>query len=57
VREGDHAKITIVGAGYGGILFAVELLKAGFKPEDLLIVDPAGGFGGTWYFNRYPNLM
>lgn len=51
VSEGGHAKVLIVGAGFGGIVVAVELIKQGFKAEDLLIVDHAGGFGGTWYFN------
>lgn len=49
VKDGGHVRILIVGTGYGGILYAVNLIKAGFKPEDLLFVDPAGGFGGTWY--------
>lgn len=22
-----------------------------------IVVDPAGGFGGTWYYNRYPGLQ
>ncbi|CAK1357167.1 Ketocytochalasin monooxygenase [Cercospora beticola] len=57
VPDGGHCKILIVGAGYGGILFAVELIKKGFTTEDIVIVDPAGGFGGTWYWNRYPGLM
>ncbi|KAF2215974.1 hypothetical protein CERZMDRAFT_34840 [Cercospora zeae-maydis SCOH1-5] len=57
VQDGGHRKIAIVGAGYGGILFAVALIKKGFSTEDILIVDPAGGFGGTWYWNRYPGLM
>ncbi|KAK2756398.1 hypothetical protein FQN54_005290 [Arachnomyces sp. PD_36] len=52
-----HAKIMIIGAGYGGLYFAVRLLQAGFSVDDLLIVDSAGGFGGTWYWNRYPGLM
>ena len=57
VPDGGHCKVLIVGAGFGGILFAVRLLQAGFSPEDLVILDPAGGFGGTWYWNRYPGLM
>ncbi|KAK3710484.1 hypothetical protein LTR37_010327 [Vermiconidia calcicola] len=57
VEDGGHCKVAIIGAGFGGILFAVRLIKAGFSPDDLLIIDPAGGFGGTWYWNRYPGLM
>lgn len=53
----EHTKILIVGAGYGGLYFAVRLLEAGFSVDDILIVDSAGGFGGTWYWNRYPGLM
>ena len=40
------------------LVAAVKLLQAGAakSPEDLLIIDPAGGFGGTWYWNRYPGM-
>jgi predicted alpha/beta superfamily hydrolase len=48
VSDGGHVKALILGAGYGGLLFADALLKAGFGVEDLMIVDPAGGFGGAW---------
>ncbi|KAK4504033.1 hypothetical protein PRZ48_004948 [Zasmidium cellare] len=52
VPDGGHCRVLIVGSGYGGILFAVNLVKAGFSAEDIVIVDPAGGFGGTWYWNH-----
>ena len=32
------------------------MVEAGIRPEDIRIIDPAGGFGGTWYWNRYPSL-
>lgn len=48
VPDGGHSKFLIVGAGFGGITFAVRLIQVGFRPEDLVIVDTAGGFGGTW---------
>ncbi|KAF7185996.1 FAD-binding monooxygenase ausC [Pseudocercospora fuligena] len=57
VHDDGHCKFLIVGAGFSGILFAVSLIKAGFSVDDLVIVDPAGGFGGAWYWNRYPGLM
>jgi len=57
VPNGGRSRILIIGAGFGGILMAVRLLQAGVALNDLLIVDPAGGFGGTWYWNRYPGLM
>jgi cation diffusion facilitator CzcD-associated flavoprotein CzcO len=50
-------KYLIVGAGYSGLLFAVRLLEAGVKLEDLVLIDSSGGFGGVWYWNRYPGLM
>lgn len=54
VPDGGHCKILIFGAGFGGLIAAVRCLQSGAarSPDDLLIVDPAGGFGGTWYWNR-----
>jgi len=52
-----RCKYLIVGAGFGGLLFAVRLLQAGINIQDLWMVDSAGGYGGTWYWNRYPGLM
>ncbi len=49
----DH-EVVIVGAGFSGIGMAARLKDAGV--EDFLIVDDAGGYGGTWYWNRYPGL-
>lgn len=57
LKDGSQCKFLILGAGYGGLLFAVRLIDAGFKAEDIRFVDCAGGFGGTWYWNRYPGLM
>jgi cation diffusion facilitator CzcD-associated flavoprotein CzcO len=54
--DGDRTEILIIGAGYGGLLYAVRLLEAGFKLEDIHFADSANGFGGTWYWNRYPGL-
>lgn len=58
VEDGGRCKVLIVGAGFGGILFAVKLLKTGLRLEDILLVDVAGGFGGTWWWNRFvPPLL
>lgn len=57
LHEPNH-HVLIVGAGYGGLLFAVRLLQSGFcSASEITLVDEAGGFGGTWYWNRYPGLM
>ena len=45
-------QIVIIGAGFGGMLASARLIEAGF--DDILIIEKAGGFGGTWYWNRYP---
>jgi hypothetical protein len=54
VQDGSKAKIVIFGAGNGGIYAAIRCLESGAARslDDILIVDPAGGFGGTWWWNR-----
>ncbi len=47
--------VVIVGAGFAGMLTAARLRERGV--EDFLILDKAGDFGGTWYWNRYPGCM
>jgi cyclohexanone monooxygenase len=42
----------VIGAGYGGLCTAVRLVEQGVN--DIRIVEKAGGWGGTWYWNRYP---
>jgi cyclohexanone monooxygenase len=51
----DAVEFTIVGGGFGGLLMAARLSEAGFK--DIRVVEAAGDFGGTWYWNRYPGAM
>ena len=48
-REMD---VLVVGGGFGGLLAAARLRAAGW--DDLCIIEKAGDFGGTWYWNRYP---
>lgn len=57
LKDGDEVKFLILGAGYGGLLYAVRLIEAGFSTDDIRLIDTAGGVGGTWYWNRYPGLM
>ena len=45
-------KVVIVGAGFGGLAAAIELLEHGFR--DLVILDRAAELGGTWFHNDYP---
>ena len=52
-----QVRMLIVGARFGGLLFAVRLLQSGFLYEtEILFVDTAGGFGGTRWWNQYPGL-
>ncbi|CAG7921057.1 unnamed protein product [Penicillium olsonii] len=53
----QNLRVLIVGAGFGGLLFAVRLIQSGFcLATDIILVDTAGGFGGTWWWNQYPGL-
>jgi cyclohexanone monooxygenase len=47
-------EVAIVGGGFGGILTAAKLKDCGIN--DLVIIEKGGGFGGTWYWNRYPGV-
>lgn len=56
LRDGDDVKFVIIGGGHAGLLAATRIIDAGFSADDIVIVDKAGGFGGTWYWNRFPGL-
>jgi cation diffusion facilitator CzcD-associated flavoprotein CzcO len=51
----DEVEFTIVGGGFGGLLMGARLREAGY--ERIRVVESAGDFGGTWYWNRYPGAM
>ncbi|MEM7101209.1 MAG: NAD(P)/FAD-dependent oxidoreductase [Pseudomonadota bacterium] len=51
----DDVDVVIIGAGFGGLLTGARLREAGF--ENIRVIDKAGDFGGTWYWNRYPGAM
>lgn len=59
--DGDRDPITVtvdavtLGAGMASMLAAVEMQKAGL--QDIIMIDKAGGVGGTWYWNRYPGAQ
>jgi cyclohexanone monooxygenase len=42
----------VLGGGFGGLCLATALVTAGI--QDFKVLDKAGDFGGTWYWNRYP---
>jgi cation diffusion facilitator CzcD-associated flavoprotein CzcO len=51
---GSDPEVLIIGAGFSGIGVASSLDRAGMS--DYLIVEQGEGFGGTWYWNRYPGI-
>jgi cation diffusion facilitator CzcD-associated flavoprotein CzcO len=51
----DHVQVAVIGGGFGGLLLGARLREAGF--DDIRVIEKAGDFGGTWYWNRYPGAM
>jgi cation diffusion facilitator CzcD-associated flavoprotein CzcO len=51
----EETTVLIVGGGFAGMLTAIDLAKHGIT--DVRIIEKAGDFGGTWYWNRYPGCM
>ncbi|KAJ9607391.1 hypothetical protein H2200_008464 [Cladophialophora chaetospira] len=51
----EQCEALIIGGGYGGELVAIKMIQAGVT--DIRIVEKAGDFGGTWYWNRYPGAQ
>ena len=48
----ESVDVLVIGAGFGGLIMASRLRDAGIN--DFLILDIAGDFGGTWFWNDYP---
>ena len=53
----SRCKVLILGTGFVGLTVAARLIQAGIRVEDMRMADTACGYGGTWYWNRYPGLM
>ena len=51
----EELDVLVVGGGFGGLLAATRLQKAGIT--NIRIVEKAGDFAGTWYWNRYPGAQ
>ena len=50
----EEVDVAIIGCGFGGLLTAATLRKAGI--DAFRMFDQASDFGGTWYWNRYPGV-
>lgn len=51
----EDVDAVVIGGGFGGQLAASKLRKAGIN--NFRIIEKAGDFGGTWYWNRYPGAQ
>jgi len=51
----DAVEVLIIGGGFSGLITAARLRQAGI--EDVRIIERAGDFGGSWYWNRYPGAQ
>jgi cation diffusion facilitator CzcD-associated flavoprotein CzcO len=51
----EETDVVIVGAGWSGLTAACHLTDQGVT--SYRIIDKAGDFGGTWYWNRYPGCQ
>jgi cyclohexanone monooxygenase len=51
----EETDVVIVGTGWAGLSTAAYLAKQGVTSYRM--IDKAGDFGGTWYWNRYPGCM
>lgn len=50
----DRVEVLVIGGGFGGLVTGARLREAGV--ESMRMMDEAGDFGGTWYWNRYPGI-
>ena len=51
----EDIDVMVLGAGFAGLLAAARLKEQGVQA--MRVVDMAGDFGGTWYWNRYPGAQ
>lgn len=51
----DHVTVALIGGGFAGLITGARLKEAGI--DDVRIIEKAGDFGGTWYWNRYPGAQ
>ena len=51
----DEVTVAVIGGGLAGLIAGARLRQAGI--DDFRIIEKGGGFGGTWYWNRYPGAQ
>ncbi|MEU2269830.1 NAD(P)/FAD-dependent oxidoreductase [Streptomyces olindensis] len=50
----DEVDVVVVGGGITGLVTGAHLRKAGVPL--VRMIEKGGGFGGVWYWNRYPGI-
>ena len=51
----EEVDVLIVGGGFAGLMAGARLREGGV--QKIRIIESAGDFGGTWYWNRYPGAQ
>ena len=51
----DDVTVAFIGGGFAGLVTGARLKEAGI--HSVRLIDKAGDFGGTWYWNRYPGAQ
>ncbi|MGI8610552.1 MAG: flavin-containing monooxygenase [Candidatus Dormibacteria bacterium] len=52
---GEHRRVVIIGAGFGGLGMAIRLKQEGV--DDFVVLERALEVGGVWHYNTYPGCM
>ena len=51
----EDTDVVVLGGGFAGLLAGAHLRQEGI--DNFRIIEMAGDFGGTWYWNRYPGVQ
>jgi cyclohexanone monooxygenase len=51
----EDIEVAVLGGGFAGLIASGNLRLNGI--DDFRIIEMAGDFGGTWYWNRYPGVQ
>jgi cation diffusion facilitator CzcD-associated flavoprotein CzcO len=55
MRDSEHHRVAIIGAGFSGLGMAIRLRQEGI--EDFVVIERASEIGGTWRDNTYPGCQ
>ena len=55
MRDSEHHRVAIIGAGFSGLGMAIRLKQEGI--DDFVVIERASEIGGTWRDNTYPGCQ